>query len=106
MLSLTTNVFELPDHLTAKADPLLIADDERHFAQIAQTLDQTVADLTARVDATRKERGGSGQQALERDLEIHRLTARLRMLRRQDRVQRQIIGIGHAGGGGSHGTVA
>ncbi|HEU4998271.1 MAG TPA: RNA polymerase recycling motor ATPase HelR [Lapillicoccus sp.] len=82
MLSLTTNVFELPDHLTAKADPLLIADDERHFAQIAQTLDQTVADLTARVDATRKERGGSGQQALERDLEIHRLTARLRMLRR------------------------
>ena len=82
MSALTTNVFELPDHLAAKADPLLIADDERHFALIAQTLDQTVADLTARVDATRRERGGSGQQALERDLEIHRLTARLRMLRR------------------------
>jgi DNA helicase IV len=79
---LTTNIFQLPDHLAAKADPVLIADDERHFALIAQTLDQTVADLSARVDATRKERGGSGQQALERDLEIHRLTARLRMLRR------------------------
>ncbi|HEU4331117.1 MAG TPA: RNA polymerase recycling motor ATPase HelR [Lapillicoccus sp.] len=82
MLSLSTNVFELPEHLAAKADPALVADDELHFALIAQTLDQTVADLTARVDATRKERGGSGQQALERDLEIHRLTARLRMLRR------------------------
>ncbi|HEY2551124.1 MAG TPA: RNA polymerase recycling motor ATPase HelR, partial [Streptosporangiaceae bacterium] len=36
----------------------------------------------ARLDAERQAPGGIGQQALDRDLEIHRLTARLRTLRR------------------------
>ena len=79
---LTTSAFDLPDHLTAKADPALTAHDEQHFAAIAESLAQSIADLTERLDAERKAPGGSGQHAMDRDLEVHRLTARLRTLRR------------------------
>ncbi|GAA0943738.1 RNA polymerase recycling motor ATPase HelR [Actinocorallia libanotica] len=78
----TTSVFDLPDHLRPKADPALIADDERHFAAIAESLEQATAELTGRLDVLRKAPGGKGQAALDRDLEIHRLTTRLRTLRR------------------------
>jgi hypothetical protein len=78
----TQSAFDLPDHLAHKADPALIAADERHFAAIAHSLEQTIAELSERLDATRKAPGGAGQQALDRDQEIHRLTARLRALRR------------------------
>jgi DNA helicase IV len=78
----TTSAFDLPEHLAAKADPALIAADERHFAAIAESLQQTIDDLSERLDAARKAPGGSGQQALDRDQEVHRLTARLRTLRR------------------------
>lgn len=77
-----TAAFALPDHLAAKADPALIADDERHLAAIGESLAASIADLSGRLDAERRAPGGSGQHALERDLEIHRLTARLRTLRR------------------------
>jgi hypothetical protein len=79
---LATGVFALPDHLCRKADPALIADDEQQFAAIGQALAQTIAELTERLDAERKAPGGIGQRALDRDLEIHRLTDRLRALRR------------------------
>ncbi len=82
MNPLITGVFDLPDRLAAKADPTLIAADERHFAAIAATLDQTIAELSDRLDAARRAPGRAGQQALERDQEIHRLTARRRTLRR------------------------
>ena len=82
MNPLTTSAFDLPDHLTAKADPTLIADDEQHFAAIAESLEQSIADLSDRLDAERKAPGGIGQKAMDRDMEIHRLTARLRALRR------------------------
>ena len=82
MNPLTTSVFDLPDHLSHKADPALIAADERHFAAIAGSLDRTVADLSARLDAARKAPGRVGQAALDRDQEVRRLTARLRLLRR------------------------
>lgn len=82
MTSLTRSAFDLPDHLAAKADPTLIAADEEHFAAIATSLDRTIADLTDRLDDARKAPGGSGQEALDRDQEVHRLTARLRTLRR------------------------
>lgn len=78
----STSAFDLPHHLTAKADPALIACDEQHFAAIAESLERSVADLSARVDAARREPGGTGQEAMDRDMEIHRLTARLRALRR------------------------
>ncbi|WP_067451999.1 RNA polymerase recycling motor ATPase HelR [Actinomadura macra] len=82
MNSLTTSAFDLPDHLTPKADPALIADDERHFAAIARSLDQSIADLSDRLDAERRAPGGTGQGAMDRDLEIYRLAGRLRTLRR------------------------
>jgi hypothetical protein len=79
---LTTSAFNLPDHLTPKADPTLIAGDEQHFVAIAESLEQSIADLSDRLDAERKAPGGTGQEAMDRDMEIHRLTARLRALRR------------------------
>ena len=82
MTSLPTSAFALPDHLAAKAGPALIAADDQHFAEIADSLRRSIADLTERLDAARRAPGGIGQEALDRDLEIHRLTARLRTLRR------------------------
>jgi hypothetical protein len=79
---LTTSAFDLPDHLTPKADPGLIAGDEQHFAALAESLEQSIADLSDRLDAERKAPGGIGQEAMDRDMEIHRLTSRLRTLRR------------------------
>ncbi|WP_245651493.1 RNA polymerase recycling motor ATPase HelR [Streptosporangium amethystogenes] len=79
---MTTSAFDLPDHLSPKADPRLIAGDEQHFVAIAQSLEQSIADLSDRLDAERRAPGGVGRQAMDRDLQIHRLTARLRTLRR------------------------
>ncbi|KOG23854.1 RNA polymerase recycling motor ATPase HelR [Streptomyces viridochromogenes] len=82
MNPVTTSAFDLPDRLSPKADPTLIAGDEQHFAAIAECLDQSIAELTDRLDAARRAPGGKGQQAMDRDIEVHRLTARLRTLRR------------------------
>ncbi|GAA1880799.1 RNA polymerase recycling motor ATPase HelR [Streptantibioticus ferralitis] len=82
MNPLTTSTFDLPDHLSPKADPTLIAGDEQHFAAIAECLEQSIAELSDRLDDLRKAPGGLGRQAMDRDMEIHRLTARLRALRR------------------------
>ncbi|RQX58502.1 AAA family ATPase, partial [Micromonospora chalcea] len=67
-----TSVFDLPERLSAKADPNLIADDERHFAAIADSLRRSIADLTDRLDATRRSAGGRGRQAVDRDQEVRR----------------------------------
>ncbi|WP_149264616.1 RNA polymerase recycling motor ATPase HelR [Actinomadura sp. K4S16] len=82
MNPLTASVFDLPERLSAKADPALTERDERHFAAIAESLDQAIRDLSDRLEAERKAPGGIGQRAMDRDMEIHRLTARLRTLRR------------------------
>ncbi len=82
MNPLTTNVFDLPDHLSAKADPTLIATDEQHFATLAASLEQSIAELSDRLEAERAAPGGTGQAAMDRDLQVHRLTTRLRTLRR------------------------
>lgn len=76
------SAFDIPDRLAGKADPTLIADDERHFAALAASLERTIAELSDRLDRARRAPGGTGQGALDRDQEIHRLTARLRTLRR------------------------
>ncbi len=80
--TLITSAFDLPDRLADKADPALIAGDEKHFAAIAESLEASIADLSDRLDAARKAPGGTGRAAMDRDEEIHRLTARLRALRR------------------------
>ena len=96
-----TSAFDLPDHLAAKADPALIAGDEQHFAAIAESLEQTIADLSERLDAARKAPGGTGQEAMDRDLEVHRLSARLRTLRRfgLDLCLGHMVGADDAGAG-------
>jgi len=96
---LTTSVFDLRDHLARKAEPALIAGDEKHFVALAESLEQSIADLSDRLDAERKAPGGTGQEALDRDLEVHRLTARLRTLRRfgLDLCLGRMVGTGETG---------
>ncbi|MCP2637910.1 AAA family ATPase [Microbacterium sp. HD4P20] len=74
--------FQLPARLAAKGDPALIADDELHFAAVSESLERSIAELSDRLETVRRLPGGGGQAALERDLEIHRLSGRLRALRR------------------------
>ncbi|WP_328929607.1 AAA family ATPase [Streptomyces sp. NBC_00190] len=82
MNHLTTSAFDLPDHLSPKAAPTLIDGDEQHFAAIAECLEQSIAEVSDRLDAARLAPGGIGREAMDRDVEIHRLTGRLRALRR------------------------
>jgi hypothetical protein len=79
---MTVSAFDLPGRLAAKADPALISGDERHFAAIAESLEQSIADLSGRLDAERKAPGGIGQAAMDRDMQVYRLATRLRTLRR------------------------
>ncbi|WP_405498323.1 RNA polymerase recycling motor ATPase HelR [Streptomyces sp. NBC_00096] len=76
------SAFDLPDHHSAKADPVMTGGDERHFAAVAQSLEHSIAELSHRLDAARRSPGGIGREAMDRDAEIHRLTGRLRTLRR------------------------
>jgi DNA helicase IV len=94
----TASPFDLPDRLSPKADPALIADDEKHFAAIAESLEQAIAETSARLDAELKAPGGSGRAAMDRDAEVHRLTGRLRALRRfgLDLCLGRIVGAGDA----------
>ncbi|MFE1764856.1 RNA polymerase recycling motor ATPase HelR [Streptomyces angustmyceticus] len=82
MNPLTTRAFDLPDRLAAKDDPALIGGDEQRFAAISESLDQSIAELSDRLHAERRAPGGIGRGAMDRDAEIHRLTGRLRALRR------------------------
>jgi RNA helicase len=82
MNPLTTSAFNLPERLAAKADPALIAGDEQHFAAIAQSLRESITELAGRIEAELRAPGGIGQAAMDRDVEIHRMSARLRTLSR------------------------
>ncbi|MGV9865173.1 RNA polymerase recycling motor ATPase HelR [Rhodococcus koreensis] len=82
MRPLTAGAFDLPDHLAPKAAPALIAGDERHFAAIEESLEQSIADLSRRIDSERKAPRRLGQEAMERDMMVHDLSAQLRALRR------------------------
>ena len=75
-------VFALPEGLAAKAAPSLVEQDERHLALVAATLAVQVASISEQLDVLRKAPGGKGRGAMDRDLEIHRLSSRLRLLRR------------------------
>ncbi len=81
-MSPVRTAFHLPGPLAAKADPRLIAADERHLASIADCIAAQVAAVSNQLDELRRAPARRGRQALDRDLEIHRLTARLRLLRR------------------------
>ncbi|MDR7188495.1 DNA helicase IV [Microbacterium sp. BE35] len=77
-----TTAFHLPERLAAKSDPALIGGDEHHFAAIADTLERSISGLEERLDELRRRPGGHGQAGVERDIEIHRVSARLRALLR------------------------
>ncbi|MER7624772.1 RNA polymerase recycling motor ATPase HelR [Streptomyces sp. NPDC126503] len=77
-----SSAFDLPDRLSPKADPALIAGDEKHFAAVAESLEQSITELSDRLAEVRRAPGGAGREAMERDSEIHRLSGRLRTLRR------------------------
>jgi hypothetical protein len=99
----SSSPFALPDRLAAKADPDLVGSDERFFARLGDLLDDRVRELTERLDRARRAPAGRGQAALDRDLEVHRLSARLRLLRRfgldlcLGRMVREDGGIVHVG---------
>ncbi|HET6694434.1 MAG TPA: AAA family ATPase, partial [Pedococcus sp.] len=76
--------FALPRTLAAKSDPSLIDGDREHFARITAGLEHAIADLEERLAEVRRTAVRHGTAALERDQEVHRLTARLRALRRYD----------------------
>lgn len=75
-------IFDLPDRISAKADPELVTRDVEHFASMAAAIERRVADLGTRLAVQRRLPGGAGQRALDRDQEIHRLSARLRVMER------------------------
>ncbi|KQV69937.1 AAA family ATPase [Nocardioides sp. Root122] len=81
---LDTAPFALPDSLGAKADPGLIDQDRAHFDAIATSLEHAVAEIERLLAEARQTTARHGTAALERDQEVHRLTARLRALRRYD----------------------
>lgn len=60
----------------------MIAEDEQHFAAIAESLEEQISELNERLDDVRRRPGGHGQEAMDRDLEVHRIGGQLRMLRR------------------------
>ncbi|MGG7508271.1 RNA polymerase recycling motor ATPase HelR [Plantibacter sp. YIM 135249] len=77
-MTLDTHAFNLPDRLAAKRDPRLIAADEEHFAAITTSIDTTIKDLERRLETELRAPGGIGQEAMDRDIEVRRLSGRLR----------------------------
>lgn len=82
MNPLTTSAFDLPERLAPKADPALVARDEHQLEAIADAIAQTTAEVSERLAVARRAPARAGQQALDRDQEVNRLTLRLRDLRR------------------------
>ncbi|MEE9964895.1 MAG: AAA family ATPase [Propionicimonas sp.] len=79
-----TAVFALPQHLAAKSAAALIDTDQRHLALVAATIGEQKAALTEQLALLRRAPGGRGRGAMDRDLEIHRLSGRLGVLQRFD----------------------
>lgn len=78
----TASPFDLPERLHRKAAPALIGRDEEHFAAVRAALTSERERVRHRLDTLRREPAAAGQRALERDLEIQQLAARLRVLDR------------------------
>lgn len=76
--------FDLPDRLAAKAAPPLVAADEAHFAAIAAALADDLAEQSRRLEALLATRARIGQEARDRDDDVRRRSARLRLLARAD----------------------
>ncbi|CCQ16418.1 putative uncharacterized protein [Rhodococcus sp. AW25M09] len=76
------SVFDLPDNLARKRNPVLIGHDQQHFSALRSSIEKSRSDTAARLDTVQKSPVRMGQEAMERDFEIHRLGGRLRSLHR------------------------
>ncbi|HWS33368.1 MAG TPA: RNA polymerase recycling motor ATPase HelR [Actinoplanes sp.] len=79
---MTLSAFALPARLAAKTAADMIAADDEYFHGVAASLERSVAELSARLDAERRAPAGGGRQAVDRDDAVRRMTGRLRALRR------------------------
>lgn len=79
---LVPDVFALPAHLSAKTSAALIDGDRARFASITACLDQQIVTLSDRIDELRRAPGRRGRGAMDRDEEIHRVSARRATLQR------------------------
>ncbi|NHI17077.1 ATP-binding domain-containing protein [Microbacterium sp. CBS5P-1] len=77
--------FHLPAELAHKTGAADIGPDEEHFARIARALEGRRRDAERRLAAARRSGGRDGQSAMDRDIEIHQLSARLGVLERYGR---------------------
>ncbi|UGS28635.1 AAA family ATPase [Microbacterium resistens] len=75
-------MFALPAERTRKADPRLISADDDHLRALDARLAEEVAESEERLTRLRALPVRHGQEVLERDLEIHRLSSRIQLLRR------------------------
>jgi len=82
MIEATADVFNLPPRLADKADERLIGDDRTHLAAVAACIERRIAQTSARLTELLAEAGRRGRGVMDRDVEIHRLSAQLRTMRR------------------------
>jgi len=76
------SVFALPPSLARKSAPALIAADDAHLEAVRARLAEEIVALEERLVGLRAVRARLGQEALDRDFDIHRSTSRLQLLRR------------------------
>lgn len=74
--------FQLTGRRAAKDSPALVGDDERHLGRVAGALAESLERIDARLTQLRASGDAHGTAALERDQEVHRLSARRRALAR------------------------
>jgi len=74
--------FHLPENLRAKDTPELLDADRARLLRIAATLEDQRAEVASRLDEMRGRHAGFGDSAVDRDLEIRRLSGQLRVLDR------------------------
>lgn len=74
--------FHLPENLRAKTAAELIDADRDHLRMIDEALEAQRADVASRLAEVRRRSAGFGDAAVDRDLEIRRLSGRLRVLAR------------------------
>ncbi|WP_295014808.1 RNA polymerase recycling motor ATPase HelR [uncultured Microbacterium sp.] len=77
-----SSFFALPPSLARKGGPAFVAEDDARFAAIHDALAAETSALEARLGRLRGQRVRAGQEALDRDLEIHRSASRWQLLRR------------------------
>ncbi len=74
--------FALPPRLRAKATRELVGVDATQFDRLSTALDEALAQTSERLNQFRSAPVRPGQEALERDLNVHNLSSRIRLLSR------------------------